>query len=53
MKKKMEELITNNHDEIAKECYAESSIIAVDVFWTCHNILYSEEDPNKHGKFEI
>ena len=50
---KLEEHMTDNHEEVAKDCYVESSMIAVENFWTCDKVFYSKEDFNKHAKLEI
>ena len=52
----MEELkehMTDEHEEIRKESYVESGVIAVESCCICQTVFYSREDLEKHIQLEI
>ena len=42
--------MTNNHNEIEKECYVESGMIAVEICYICDTVFYSKEDLDNKEK---
>ena len=50
---KMIEHMTENHKDIKKEEYVESSELSVEICYVCHKLFYSQEDLVKHNQVEI
>ena len=46
---KMEKHMTVNNNEIEKECYVESGMIAVEICYICDTVFYNKEDLDNHA----
>ena len=50
---KIEEHMTDNHNEIEKEYYVESDMIAVEICFICDKVFYSKEDLDNHKQLKF
>ena len=48
----IEKHMTDNHNDIEKECYIESGMIAVEICFICNTVFYSKENLDNHRKLE-
>ena len=49
----IEKHMTDNHNDIEKECYIESGMIAVEICFICNTVFYSKEDLDNHKQLKF